>query len=405
MEALLSKNTTMDTKFESFLSILEEPDWMIELRKSAFTLLKEISLPDSKLESWRKVNLSNFSLDSLLSTNRKICSFSINTDLIAANEFASVDSFDKVYIENTFKTLIEKNKANFFALLNLSFFEIGILSKVPANTNIVEPILLNVNYPHGESSFSPLLIWKLEKNSNSSIYEKMNSLPSEEFNLINPLSYIEMENGAKSTFVTIEDFQDSTFHFRNLITNQGLDSELKLYHFNLGGYKGKTLVVNDLNGENANIKAIGATTLSKREFQDIEFTISHFASRTDSNLKFKTVVKDKSHHIFTGNLYIPKASFHVTASQVNNNLTMSRTARAESMPKLEVFADDVKCSHGATVGEVNAEQLFYLMSRGLTENESRFLIIEGFLKEILDLVTVEEIQNLLITRLTEKLYN
>ncbi len=405
MEALLSKNTTMDTKFESFLSILEEPDWMIELRKSAFTLLKEISLPDSKLESWRKVNLSNFSLDSLLSTNRKICSFSINTDLIAANEFASVDSFDKVYIENTFKTLIEKNKANFFALLNLSFFEIGILSKVPANTSIVEPILLNVNYPHGESSFSPLLIWKLEKNSNSSIYEKMNSLPSEEFNLINPLSYIEMENGAKSTFVTIEDFQDSTFHFRNLITNQGLDSELKLYHFNLGGYKGKTLVVNDLNGENANIKAIGATTLSKREFQDIEFTISHFASRTDSNLKFKTVVKDKSHHIFTGNLYIPKASFHVTASQVNNNLTMSRTARAESMPKLEVFADDVKCSHGATVGEVNAEQLFYLMSRGLTENESRFLIIEGFLKEILDLVTVEEIQNLLITRLTEKLYN
>lgn len=405
MEALLSKNTTMDTKFESFLSNLEEPDWMIELRKSAFTLLKEISLPDSKLESWRKVNLSNFSLDSLLSTNRKICSFSINTDLIAANEFASVDSFDKVYIENTFKTLIEKNKANFFALLNLSFFEIGILTKVPANTSIVEPILLNVNYPHGESSFSPLLIWKLEKNSNSSIYEKMNSLPSEEFNLINPLSYIEMENGAKSTFVTIEDFQDSTFHFRNLITNQGLDSELKLYHFNLGGYKGKTLVVNDLNGENANIKAIGATTLSKRELQDIEFTISHFASRTDSNLKFKTVVKDKSHHIFTGNLYIPKASFHVTASQVNNNLTMSRTARAESMPKLEVFADDVKCSHGATVGEVNAEQLFYLMSRGLTENESRFLIIEGFLKEILDLVTVEEIQNLLITRLTEKLYN
>ena len=395
----------METKFESFLGNLEEPDWMIELRKSAFTLLKEISLPDSKLESWRKVNLSNFSLDSLLSTNRKICSFSINTDLIAANEFASVDSFDKVYIENTFKTLIEKNKANFFALLNLSFFEIGILSKVPANTSIVEPILLNVNYPHGESSFSPLLIWKLEKNSNSSIYEKMNSLPSEEFNLINPLSYIEMENGAKSTFVTIEDFQDSTFHFRNLITNQGLDSELKLYHFNLGGYKGKTLVVNDLNGENANIKAIGATTLSKREFQDIEFTISHFASRTDSNLKFKTVVKDKSHHIFTGNLYIPKASFHVTASQVNNNLTMSRTARAESMPKLEVFADDVKCSHGATVGEVNAEQLFYLMSRGLTENESRFLIIEGFLKEILDLVTVEEIQNLLITRLTEKLYN
>ncbi|HNN82245.1 MAG TPA: SufD family Fe-S cluster assembly protein, partial [Leptospiraceae bacterium] len=96
---------------------------------------------------------------------------------------------------------------------------------------------------------------------------------------------------------------------------------------------------------------------------------------------------------------------HVTASQIDNNLTMARTARAESMPKLEVFADDVKCSHGATVGEVNEDQLFYLMSRGLTENESRFLIIEGFLKEILDLVDKEEIQSYLVSRLTKKLYN
>jgi Fe-S cluster assembly scaffold protein SufB len=306
MEALLSKSSSIETKFESFLSSLEEPDWMIELRKSAFSLLKEASIPDSKQESWRKVNLSNFSLENLLSTNRKICSFSINTDQVSANEFASVDSFDKVYIENSFKKLLEKNKTNFFVLLNLSFFDIGILTKIPSNTSIVEPIQLNINYPLGESSFSPLLLWKLEKFSNASIYEKLNSFSTEEFNFINPVSYLEMEDSAKSTFVTIEDFKDSTFHIRNLFTNQGKDSELNLFHFNLGGYKGKTLVVNDLLGENANIKAIGATTLSKREFQDIEFTISHFASRTDSNLKFKTVVKDKSHHIFTGNLFIPR---------------------------------------------------------------------------------------------------
>lgn len=404
METLLSKNTSLESKFESLLSTLEEPDWIVELRKSAFLLLKETSLPSAKLESWRKVNLSNFSLDNLLSANRKICSFSLNTDLIFTDEFSVVDSFDKVYIEKIFKVLLEKNKSNFFGLLNLSFFDIGILAKVPANTKIEEPIQLNINYPQEETSFSPLVIWKIEANSNSSIYERLNSFSTEEFNLINPLSYLEIENGAKSIFVTIEDFKDSTFHFRNLFTSQQKDSELKLFHFNLGGYRGKTLVANDLNGENAYLKATGATTLSKREFQDIEFTISHFASRTDSSLKFKTVVKDKAHHVFTGNLYIPKASFHVTASQVNNNLTMARTARAESMPKLEVFADDVKCSHGATVGEVNEEQLFYLMSRGLTENESRFLIIEGFLKEILDFVTVEEIQNLLITRLTQKLY-
>ena len=405
MEALLSQKTFLESKFETLLSLLEEPKWISELRKSAFTLLKETAFPNTTMESWRKVSLSNFSLETLLSPKIKICTFSINTDEIHTNEFSVLDSYDKVYIETTFQTLLEKNKSNFFGLLNLSFFDIGILAKIPQNTNIKDPIQLNINYPVRETSFSPLVIWKIEKFSNSSIYEKLNSDLAEELNLINPLSYLDLEESGKSTFISIEDFQNSTFHFRNIFSNQNRDSELQLFHFNLGGYKGKTLVKNDLSGENANLKAVGATTLSKREIQDIEFTISHFASRTDSNLRFKTVVKDKSHHIFTGNLFIPKASFHVTASQVNNNLTMTRTARAESMPKLEVFADDVKCSHGATVGEVNEEQLFYLMSRGLTENEARFLIIEGFLKEVLDFVTLEEVQNLLISRLTEKLYN
>ena len=405
MEALVSEKTFLESKFESFLSELEEPEWMLTLRKSAFAILKETSLPNPKMESWRKVNLSNFSLETLLSPKLKICSFSINTDFIPANEFSAVDSFDKVYIEDTFKVLLGKNKSNFFGLLNLSFFDIGILAKVPQHANVAEPIQLNINYPKEELSFLPLIIWKIEKYSSSSIYEKINSDTAEEFNLINPLSYLDLEDCAKSTFSSIEDFQNSTFHFRNILSAQSRDSELTLFHFNLGGYKGKTFYYNDLNGEHAILNATGATTLSKREIQDVEYTISHFASHTDSKLKFKTVVKDKSHHIFTGNLFIPKASFHVTASQVNNNLTMTRTARAESMPKLEVFADDVKCSHGATVGEVNEEQLFYLMSRGLTENESRFLIIEGFLKEILDLMQVESLQNLLITRLTEKLYN
>ncbi|MBK8397564.1 MAG: Fe-S cluster assembly protein SufD [Leptospiraceae bacterium] len=405
MEALLSQKTFLESKFESFISNIEEPEWITSLRNSAFSILKETNFPDTKMESWRKVNLSNLSLETLLSTNLKICSFSINTDVTPVLEFSVLDSFEKVYVENTFQILLEKNKSNFFGLLNLCFFDIGILAKVPQNSNIQESIQLNINYPKEETSFLPLVFWKIEKYSSSIIYEKLNSDLAEEFNLINPLSYLDLEDCAKSTFSSIEDFQSSTFHFRNIFSSQSKDSELTLFHFNLGGYKGKTLYFNELNGEHSILNATGATTLGKREIQDIEYKISHFASHTDSKLKFKTVVKDKSHHIFTGNLFIPKSSLHVTASQVNNNLTMTRTARAESMPKLEVFADDVKCSHGATVGEVNEDQLFYLMSRGLTENEARFLIIEGFLKEILDFVTVPEIQELLIKRLTEKLYN
>jgi hypothetical protein len=117
---------------------------------------------------------------------------------------------------------------------------------------------------------------------------------------------------------------------------------------------------------------------------DIEVSLNHLDSYTSSSIKLKTVMKDKSHHIFTGNLNIPRTSLHVTASQLNNNLVLDKTSRAESMPKLEVFADDVKCSHGATMSEINEDQLFYLMSRGLTLSDSRHLIVEGFITEILD---------------------
>ena len=140
MEALLSQKTFLESKFETLLSLLEEPKWISELRKSAFALLKETAFPNTTMESWRKVSLSNFSLETLLSPKIKICTFSINTDEIHTNEFSVLDSYDKVYIETTFQTLLEKNKSNFFGLLNLSFFDIGILAKIPQNTNIKDPI-------------------------------------------------------------------------------------------------------------------------------------------------------------------------------------------------------------------------------------------------------------------------
>lgn len=402
---MIAKKSFLESQFENYLAKLEEPDWITKLRKQAFQLLEKASFPNTRLESWRKINLSNFSLETLLSVEQKIATYSINTDEILSNEFSNLENGDQVYVEKTFLNLLERNKNNYFALLNMSFFDIGIFSKVPKNSSIETAIQLNINFPKEEKSFLPLIFWKIESNTNTQIYETINSIPAEDFNLINPLSNIELEENAKVSFLSIEDFQTSTFHFRNNFTNQGKFSELKFFHFYLNGYKGKTLINHDLSGEGANLLSLGAATLNKREMQDIEFNISHLSSRTDSELKMKVVVKDKAHHIFTGNLLIPKTSLHVTASQINNNLTMSRTARAESMPKLEVFADDVKCSHGATVGEVNEDQLFYLMSRGLTENEARFLIIEGFLKEILDTVGKEEIQNFLVDRFTQKIYS
>ena len=229
-----------------------------------------------------------------------------------------------------------------------------------------------------------LLIINAGKNCNFVLHDNIKILNIKELNFYNSFTIASFGEGTQAEIIHEENFNDSNFHIRNIEYNHDRDSKSIIYYFNLDGYKGKTFIESNLNQKGSESNLYGIAVPTKKEIQDIEFSLNHLNSYTTSSLKLKTVMKDKSHHIFTGNLNIPKSSFHVTASQLNNNLIIDKTSRAESMPKLEVFADDVKCSHGATMSEINEDQLFYLMSRGLSLSDSRHLIVEGFITEILD---------------------
>ncbi|HNL75056.1 MAG TPA: hypothetical protein PKH22_21895, partial [Leptospiraceae bacterium] len=156
MEVATANKTFLSSQFDSFLSNRKEPDWLIQLRKKAFAILENTPLPNSKQESWRKINLSNFSIETLLSANKKSSSFSINMDEIHSNDFSKLEEMDIQFIQDSFQKLLDRYKANYFALLNFSFFDIGILIKVPKNKIIESYIEMDVQYPQGETSFQPL---------------------------------------------------------------------------------------------------------------------------------------------------------------------------------------------------------------------------------------------------------
>lgn len=397
----LMKESDLQAQFNTYPGKLSEPSWVLELRKKALSQLLLLKTPDTSMESWRRISLSN------LDTNKYINSFrsnkTISIDNSSAVDLQDLNDRNKDYAVSKFTELLTIYSNNFFALLNLCFFTEAKFITIPDNFTSNKPISIKINHPANIPS-SPLLFIRAGKFSKCTIAVNSIIPDSEEINFVNTVCAVEINESAAIKFIDIEDFSNSAFHFKNTISFQKRDSFLNQSYFNYGGYKGKTFIENHLNGENATSKILGAACPAKRELQDVEFSVKHNASRTESDLKFKTVVKDKSHHIFTGNLYIPKTSLHVVSSQVNNNLTLSKSARAESMPKLEVFADDVKCSHGATVGEVSEDQLFFLMSRGLSEEQAIYLIIDGFLQQILDLVEEEEITSEIIKKLTGKLH-
>ncbi len=308
---------------------------------------------------------------------------------IAVRKFSDTSGETLVVLQKYLEELLAKSSGEFFRLYNLAFFSSAFFIDIRESSENGGPIFLKYNLPAGKNYLSPLTIIRVGKFSKSQIVEELTAENHEESVFINSLTGIFQEDSSSLTYVTTEKFNESVIHFRNLFSEEKKDSSLKNFYFNMGGYKGKTIVESDMAGTGGSVEAYGAGALVKREFLDTDIRINHNAGNTTSKLLVKIVAKEKAHHVFTGNLNIPIASEKVTANQMNKNLILNKTARAESIPKLEVFAHDVKCSHGATVGEIQDEEMFYLFSRGLKEDEARSLIVEGFLSEVLDKLKIE----------------
>lgn len=358
-------------------------------------------LPNQQIdESWRKFNFKNFTPDSFVDIVKNVYK-KFSNESYAVIPFAEVSPESLKYIESLLKNWDWKE--DFFSLASLSHLNEGVFVDVGANQSIEDSILIeHVPIQKNQSSF-PVTVIRIGSNTKVRIVERYSSKDPDSsdsaFQWMNSLTIIELGKNAKLEYVTEEFHSDSCYNFRTVYTKSWEDSYLKNLHFYLGGYRGKTRQFLELSGRGAEVRSLGITALASREFQDHETEIRHRADYTISSLLHKVIVRDSSHHIFTGNLHIPNGLKKVEASQVNHNLSLERSARAESIPKLEIFSEDVKSAHGSTVGEIDENQLFYLKSRGLDEETAKHLLVEAFLTEILDEIgdtnEIEKIQSAL----------
>jgi FeS assembly protein SufD len=375
---------------------------MLETYQSEYTKrFHNSSLPTQQIdESWRKFNFKNFQPESFVDVVKNVYQTSSN-ESYAVLPFAEIDSVRLKYIESLLKNWDWEE--DFFSLASLSHLNQAVFVDVGANHSIEDSILVeHAPIQKSQSSF-PVTIIRVGANSKLRIVERYSSQNVKDsdstFQWMNSLTIIELGKNSKLEYVTEEFHSDSCYNFRTVYTKCWEDSYLKNLHFYLGGYRGKTRQFLELSGRGAEVRSLGITALASREFQDHETEIRHRADSTISSLLHKVIVRDNSHHIFTGNLHIPNGLKKVEASQVNHNLSLERSARAESIPKLEIFSEDVKSAHGSTVGEIDENQLFYLKSRGLDEDTAKHLLVEAFLTEILDeigdTIEIEKIQSAL----------
>jgi Fe-S cluster assembly protein SufD len=282
-----------------------------------------------------------------------------------------------------------------FAAHNAAVWQHGLLVVVPKGVELEQPLAVRiVNSAEGGALFFRLLVIA-EPESRFSLIEEYVSASEEVSGYTNTVAELYVEQAAKLEYVSIQTLSRETWHFASHHARVERDAELDWVAGGFGSKKGKVWIQNDLTGPGATSRVTGAYFADGKQHLDYDTYQLHSAPNTTSDFAFKGALRDEATAVWRGMIRVEEDAQRTNAYQENRNLMLSPTTHAVPIPGLEILANDVRCTHGATVGQVDREQLFYLMARGLSRGEAERLIVRGFFSDVLDRIELEPVREAL----------
>ncbi len=290
-----------------------------------------------------------------------------------------------------------------FAAHNAAMWKHGLLVHVPRGVVLDSPLYVRVaNSVEGGSLFWRLLI-VAEQESRFAVIEEYASSSPELRGYSNAAVEVVVGQAAKVEYVSVQNLSRGTWHFASHHARVERDAELDWVTGGFGSAKGKVRIQNDLAGPGATSRVTGAYFADGTQHLDYDTFQEHMAPSTTSDFAFKGALRDKARTVWRGMIRVEEGAQKTNAYQENRNLLLSKTAHADSIPGLEILANDVRCTHGATLGQVDRDQLFYLMTRGLSRAEAERLIVRGFFQDVLDRVELEPVRDALAAALEARI--
>jgi Fe-S cluster assembly protein SufD len=368
---------------------------------------RALPLPTTSEEAWRFTDLKGFDPDAY-ATNGQVSGPGPESMLdIDVAGFARVSEAG-IEIERapdgvTFEPLDESYERlgtlvghdEKFAAHNAAMWKHGLLVVVPRGVVVEQPLYVRVTSSvDGGSVFFRLLVIA-EEGSQATVIEEYASSSAEVAGYSNAVAELFVEQAAKLEYVSLQNLSNETWHFATHHARVGRDAELDWVAGGFGSKKGKIRIQNDLAGPGATSRVTGAYFADGEQHLDYDTFQEHIAPNTTSDFAFKGALRDQATAVWRGMIRVEKDAQKTNAYQENRNLMLSKQAHADSIPGLEILANDVRCTHGATLGQVDREQLFYLMARGLSRAEAERLIVRGFFQDILDRIELEPVRETL----------
>jgi Fe-S cluster assembly protein SufD len=199
--------------------------------------------------------------------------------------------------------------------------------------------------------------------------------------------------GANLRFVELQNWGEHVWNFSHERAKVGRDASLDWIFGSVGGHVTKTFTELDLEGQGASGRMSGFYFVDGTQHLDQDTQQNHLAPNTTSDLLFKGGLIEKARSVWQGMIYVAPGAQRTDGYQANRNLILSKGARADSIPGLEILADDVRCTHGATIGQLEEEPVFYLMSRGLPRAEAERILVDGFFTPVMERIPFEDVRS------------
>ena len=400
---------TAENKVLKFVEGLITPSNGTSIRKEALQALNGMDFPTTRVEEWKYTRVGRITNKSFRQEERKANIekykitdldahlvvfvngyFDPSLSIIKEDKALSVQSIEKLDLEY-YSEIMEETEENVFSLINKGYQTGGVYIKVGENEKTAYPIhLLHLTTGEGVISNAQHFI-HLEKGSKTELITTYDSDEAEN-SFTNIVIEGHIEENANLTIQKLQFEEKNVFHISNEFFVQDPSSQFKINTITTGSL----LTRNGLNviveGENCHTEMNGVYLGTENQHLDNHTLIEHLYSNCTSSETYKGVMDDKSTGVFNGKVIVRPNAQKIEAYQSNGNILLSKSSTVNSKPELEIYADDVRCSHGSTTGQLDEDAIYYLRTRGISEQKAKKLMVAAFIGEVLDKVDNSDIR-------------
>ena len=375
--------------------IQSKSSFAAEKKKEALAIFKSIPMPKEKEEDWRYTEIEKLKLENFHPFESKtgISAAKLSEDLIEKGVILTdINTAFEKYLEIAQKYFLKNIKIDKdkFAALNAAHFNNGIFLYIPKNVELDEPVRINFRFDEKNSIIHNMII--VEPNSKVDFIEEYSNKETSQEQLNACVTEVFANSNSKISFYHLNTWTKNVYNFTNITGTIERDASINWISGCFGGKLNRIKIDTIFNGQGSQAKNLGIFLGKGKEHIDSTTNMYHNTENTRNEVLVDGILKDESSSVYRGLIRIPKEGQKTYSYLENHILKLGDRTLANSIPSLKIDANDVKASHGATVGQIDEEHLFYLMARGLSRQEAERMIVEGFFEPIIQKIPLEELR-------------